>query len=39
MNKRVYLKKTIDELYREKIKYRSKTLDIKHGKLVSTVIS
>ena len=35
---RVYLKKTIfDQLYREKIKYRFKNMDIKQGKLVSTV--
>lgn len=35
---RVYLKKTLfDQLYREKQRYRFKNMDIKHGKLVSTV--
>lgn len=35
---RVFLKKTLfDQINREKSKYRFKNMDIKHGKLVSTV--
>ncbi len=35
---RVYMKKTLfDQLYREKQRYRFKNMDIKHGRLVSTV--
>ena len=35
---RIYLKKTLfDQLYREKQRYKFKSMDIKHGQLVSTV--